>query len=244
MGLSLPVGDTKAAVLVAEGLPPISTKLLDKIRRWEFVDLSLLLHDPSSKAEELLWQQKGQVMIVQSIEQAQRRCKQITDIFSWTKAFAIYCAALSSAEETTKEESVGLWSHLHLITQLSRDLGGGLWLGYDSDFREWAAAKGVRKWGEINLSIYGKCLAGRVTIQTQPSPISIAASPKGQKRSKPSSVCFDWNFSGACTRGESSCRFVHACYHCNSSSHKARECRENSGKVKKGKTVEMSTYAS
>ena len=101
MGLSLPVGDTKAAVLVVEGLPPISTKLLDKIRRWEFVDLSLLLHDPSSKAEELLWQQKGQVMIVQSIEQAQRRRKQITDIFSWTKAFAIYCAALSSAEETT-----------------------------------------------------------------------------------------------------------------------------------------------
>ena len=116
MGLSLPVGDTKAAVLVAEGLPPISTKFLDKIRCWDLVEL--LLHDPLLKAEELLWQQKGQVMIVQSIEQAQRHHKQITDIIFWTKVFAIYCTALSSAVETTKEESVGLWSHLHLITQL------------------------------------------------------------------------------------------------------------------------------
>ena len=93
MGLSLPVRDTKAAVLVAEGLPPISTKLLDKIRLWDLVDLSFLLHDPLLKAEELLWQQKGQVMIVQSIEQAQRHHKQITDIIFRTKVIAIYCTA-------------------------------------------------------------------------------------------------------------------------------------------------------
>ena len=104
MGLSLPVGDTKEAVLVAEGLPPISTKLLDKIRRWEFVDLSLLLHDPSSKAEELLWQQKGQVMIVQSIEQAQRRRKQITDIFSIVVVVIVIISQVSEGSRDCRKQ--------------------------------------------------------------------------------------------------------------------------------------------
>ena len=57
---------------------------------------------------------------------------------------------------------MGLWCHMHLINQLSQDLGCGQWLSYDSDFREWAAAKGVRKWGDINMAIYGKCLSGRI----------------------------------------------------------------------------------
>ena len=36
----------QAAIVIAEGLPPVSTKLLDKIQKWEFVELaSLLTHD-------------------------------------------------------------------------------------------------------------------------------------------------------------------------------------------------------
>ena len=62
---------------------------------------------------------------------------------------------------------MGLWCHMHLINQLSRDLGGGQWLSYDSEFREWAAAKGVRKWGDINMAIYGKCLSGRIALTAQ-----------------------------------------------------------------------------
>ena len=80
--------DVRATVLIAEGLPIMPLKLFEKIKRWEFVDLSLLLYDSSSMAEELLLQQRWEkVMIVQSVEQAQRRRKQITDIFSWSKAF-------------------------------------------------------------------------------------------------------------------------------------------------------------
>ena len=36
----------QAAIVVAEGLPPVSTKLLDKIQKWGFVELaSLQTHD-------------------------------------------------------------------------------------------------------------------------------------------------------------------------------------------------------
>ena len=78
MGLLVSASDIKAAVLVAEGLFPIATKLLDKIR-----------HSYMTQVQKQKWQQRGQVMIVQSMEQAQRQRKQISDIFMRTKALAI-----------------------------------------------------------------------------------------------------------------------------------------------------------
>ena len=62
-----------ATSLVAEGLPLLPIKLIEKIHRWEFIDLALLLHDTSSKSEEMMLQQHGsQVIIIQSVEQAQK----------------------------------------------------------------------------------------------------------------------------------------------------------------------------
>uniref|UniRef100_A0A1X7UL86 Uncharacterized protein n=1 Tax=Amphimedon queenslandica TaxID=400682 RepID=A0A1X7UL86_AMPQE len=90
-GLPLPTcasSDPTKTVLTVKGLPPIAAKLLDRIRRRELIDLSLLLHDPASMAEKM---QRGQVMIVQSIKQAQKRRWQILDIFFWTLAFALKC---------------------------------------------------------------------------------------------------------------------------------------------------------
>ena len=46
-----------ATSLVAEGLPLLPIKLIEKIHRWEFIDLALLLHDASSKSEEIMLQQ-------------------------------------------------------------------------------------------------------------------------------------------------------------------------------------------
>ena len=60
------------------------------------------------------------------------------------------------AEETMKEEAVSLAARAYLIVQLSEDLRGTQWATYDQGFREWAAAKGLRKWG---LAIYGQCLS-------------------------------------------------------------------------------------
>ena len=67
-----------------------------------------------------------------------------------------------SSEDTTKEEAAGLAAHSYLIIQLSRDLSGSQWLKYDQQFRVWAVAKGIRRWGELNLTIYGRCLAAHL----------------------------------------------------------------------------------
>ena len=56
-------------------------------------------------------------------------------------------AALVSADLTSKEEAAGLAVHLHLrnITNSQRPWGSQ-WLEYHKNFREWAAARGIR-WG-------------------------------------------------------------------------------------------------
>ena len=101
----------RTTVLVTEGLPPIPAKLLERIRRWEFIDLAQLVFDASKDDPGIRQQPPSEgILIVQSMEQMQCRRKAVNDIFTWSKAFAIYAAALSGAELTTKEECAGLWA--------------------------------------------------------------------------------------------------------------------------------------
>ena len=204
------------------------------------MDLALLLHDSTSRSDEFLLQQWGErVVLVQSVEQAQRRCRQIGDILSWTKAFSIYGAALSADEGTSKEEIVGLWAHMHLINQLSRDLSGNRWLAYDAEFREWAAAKGVRRWGELNLTIYGKCLSDGLIcniVEVSQQTIPTIRSGGTKRNVATDMVCFPWNFDHkGCNRRNFS--FSHSSYHC-SGHHHARDCKASGARSKKGRMVE------
>ena len=75
----------QAAIVAAEGLPPVSTKLLDKIQKWEFVELvSLLTHDThgQSRGDTLTITQDGQSMVVRQQDESLGR-KKITDITIW-----------------------------------------------------------------------------------------------------------------------------------------------------------------
>ena len=53
--------------------------------------------------------------------------------------------ALTSHKATTKDESVGLVAHQHIILQMAKELSPTQALKYDQDFHEWAAAKIVKK---------------------------------------------------------------------------------------------------
>ena len=55
---------------------------------------------------------------------------------------------------TSKEEAAGLAAHMHLILQLLKDLGGLQWLKYNQEFREWAAAKDIRRWANLYANIW------------------------------------------------------------------------------------------
>ena len=202
-------------VVVAEGIPPISCKLVEKIKQWEYIDLATLLDDhPTSDQGPLL---NGQLTVVSSNSQRRRQAKAISDILTWLQAFSIFTAVLVSSDSTTKEEAAGLAAHSYLIIQLSKDLSGLQWLKYDQSYREWAAAKGIRKWGEMNFSIYGRCLASQHSSFYTPTDTSGLA----RKRKANANICYRWNEGKSCSG--SNCRFAHRCGFCGGN-HREIDC--------------------
>ena len=93
-----------------------------------------------------------------SLPQAQGKFPVINNKMVWLTAYARFMAVILAAESTSKEEAARLAAHQHVILQLCNDLGGNRWMKYNVEFREWAAVKGIRMWGELNLAIYGRCL--------------------------------------------------------------------------------------
>ena len=146
-------------VIVVEGIPPIQSKLVEKMRRWEYVDLLKLLGGSDPASEEAAMIVEGQIVKLGAPQGGHRKQSAINNIFTWLQVFAKFMAVMLSSSMTSKEEAAGLAAHMYLILQLSKDLGGLQWLKYDQEFREWAAAKGIRRWGELNMPIYGRCLS-------------------------------------------------------------------------------------
>ena len=114
----------------------------------------------------------------------------------------------------------------HVIIQLAQDLGGLRRYKYDQDFRAWAAAKKIKVWGELNLSIYGRCLTA---LCPDPPPTKGPLRQGTGRSQKPmksprNKSCFKHNFEGACPRTEAECFFDHSCWHCGDSSHIAGDC--------------------
>ena len=200
-----------STIVVEEGIPPVSCRLIEKVRKWEYINLADLLKDHNSSDQFIVV--NGQVLSVPD-QKLRISNRAIADIFTWLQAYNIFTAILLSAEDTTIEEAAGLVAHSYLILQISKDLQGSQWLQYDLTFREWAAAKRIRKRGELSFSIYGRCLATQ-----QPTLPELQASK--QKRKSDVNVCFWWNDGISCNK--SSCHFSHRCRYC-AGAHWAIDC--------------------
>ena len=114
-------------------------------------------------------------------------------------------AVLLAADATTKEQAASLAAHQHLILQLSKDLGGRQWTKYDCEFREWAAAKNIGVWDDLNMAICGRCLP-QLRHVTSPSESNRFSSGKSLIP-----ACFKWN-RGQCNRPL--CNYLHWCSEC------------------------------
>ena len=214
------------SVLVADGIPPIPSKVLEKIRRWEYIDLASLLTDDTPGDSFTTVVVNGQTLVVSPSANPSKKRKIALDIQSWSQAYSMYAAALISADSTSKSESAGLLAHIFSVLQLAKDLGGSQWLHYDKSFREWAAAKNVRSWGELNLPIFCQCMAAQQRIAPVFQPPELG--PKGASGAVSGPLrCRAWNFERVCKR--SGCRFSHTCYFCGGP-HKGPNCQSRSGK--------------
>jgi len=145
---SSPTSTKLPTVVVAEGVPPVSCRLIEKIRKLEFIHMADLLKENSGRVPQFMVV-NGQLVAVQS----HVKSRTPLTILKWLQAFNILMAVVLSCEETSKKEEGGLAAHAFLIVQLSEDLQGPQWLHYDQNFREWAAAEGLRK-SDIRFQSY------------------------------------------------------------------------------------------
>ena len=109
-----------ATAVVSEGIPPVSCRLVEKIRKWEYVNLMDLLKDLATEHLVLV---NGQLMALHT-DQRPRSSKTITDIFTWLRAFSVFMAVLLSSEDTTKEEAAGLAAHCYKCQKIFREHSG------------------------------------------------------------------------------------------------------------------------
>ena len=86
---------TMEPVMIAEGLRPLSRKLVQKIQNWEFINLEELLPNPHSNLDIVLPQQQDGVLIIQSIENLKKWKPRITVYPQWVEAFAVYTAVIA-----------------------------------------------------------------------------------------------------------------------------------------------------
>ena len=113
-----------SSVVVAESIPPLPQKTVDKIRKWEYVDLATLLSNEPPTGEPSMITVNGQTLIVNPPDRQSKKPKVTLDLHSWMQAYSAYAAALTSAEETTKPESAGLLAHMYNVLKLAKDLVG------------------------------------------------------------------------------------------------------------------------
>ena len=239
---------TTEPVMIAEGLHPLSRKLVQKIQNWEFIDLEELLPNPCSHTDTVLPQRQDRVLIIQSIKNLKKRKPRITVYPQWVEAFTVYTAVMA---QKYPQAIPDLMAYQVLIKEAST-LGGARWLSYDREFWERAAAKKLKHWGERDPNLWAKFFSnitpgthtchycggeGHVTEECRyvvqqagskkqmPSPALLQNAVSGLSTAppkRPKGPCFPFNNKGACDRNRP-CPFLHVCINCGEE-HPARVC--------------------
>ena len=144
---SLTAASTHARSVHWGGEMPVSSKLADQTRCWEFIDIADLLpavrlSDREGESEKLL----------------QKRPRCVTDKQSWLHCFGTHVSVLGSFYPQPIPE---LMAYMSLMIRCSQDYEGPAWVHYDMSFQHQAAALGNRNWSEVNSTLYSVSSTGK-----------------------------------------------------------------------------------
>ena len=108
---------------VGDGMPPVPEKLVNKIRRWEFMEMGELLPE--------FWVGPKEVEGEPGKEKWLRQGRKVTEIFAWLQCFGTYVAVLSTHEPAVVPE---MMAYMGIIILVSQDYEGLGWVRYDLPF--------------------------------------------------------------------------------------------------------------
>ena len=144
-----PTLSEQQGVCIGEALPPIPEKLMNRIYRWEFIDMVELL--PEALVSARAPSQIGPSALVY-------RKRPVSDVLIWVQYFGIYVGILAKQFPDAVPE---LMSYMVSIIKASADNQGLAWVKYDTFYHRRAAATNCRKWSQINSSLFSLCFTGK-----------------------------------------------------------------------------------
>ncbi len=232
--------------VLGEALPVVPVRLVKRIIKGEFVDMSELLKDNMEVLRRRKQESDG--IPVPYEQRASRR--EVPDILSWVQAFSLYAAVVASQHPNKAKE---LWAYLAILVGEAQRCGGRGFVAYDSLFRQQMTSFDAVDFSKINQSLYsttflaqrgrGKfcsiCTAsdhGQEECALQPSravptvrmshpgPSREEYRPQGfelPRKKRRRGACYAWN-DGRCEA--ENCPFEHACSRC-AGPHKRWSCR-------------------
>ena len=178
------------------GLPSIPASLVEKIRRGDFINFAELL--PETIFDSF-------VTTLASEKDKKKRIPPIDNFPDWVLSFALWASTIVALEP---QRGLPLLAYLGVVARLARDNAKSVWLGYDTQFRQMAAAVPLEaKWNELNSQLLQWSKQRDTAI-------------KVEKQSK--EVCHRWNEGKFCDF--SSCPRAHHCSNCQKR-HRAITCR-------------------
>ena len=129
-------------VLVGEGLPPITPKVVQARERGDFVDLAHLLPKTPNWDDEVYTDVADQVILISKVKPRKR--KTIQDLPTWVEAFCMFAAIKGKKFPKLIPD---LMAYIATIVKAARDYWGKNWLAYDYRFCQLVAASGISKGG-------------------------------------------------------------------------------------------------
>ena len=234
--------------VLSEALPVVPARLVRKIGRGEFVDMSELLKD-NMELERRRAACGGEPSQGHLAGRTGRR--EVPDVMSWLHSFSLYAAIMWERHPQKVKE---MWAYQATMIAEARRCGGRGWLLYDSAFRQQAAASTSMDkvdFSRINQSLYATTFlayGGRgqfCTTCMQPDhtaeecalhpsralPVVRVSEEPTERRSRPVEArrgksagkrpCFGWN-DGQCSYQY--CKYDHVCARCHGN-HRREACR-------------------
>jgi hypothetical protein len=236
-------------MVLSSALPPLSAKVVSKIKSGQYVPMKDLLPDNMSFCTQLE-ALPGPHSVYAGLPKP--RLREIHSPLTWVSCLLAYVAVLTPDTKTRN-----LLTYGQLVIREAQRHGGPGWLEYDKIFRQHAALDPSVQWNELNPSLHastvmtyrsgnsqcctlchepdhGAHICALGALQAAPPSIPTASSSQGsQSQAGPirrvtrpetlEKICISWN-RGRCSFP--ACTFRHVCATCKRKGHKAKECEE------------------
>ena len=216
--------------------PLISQRILEKIKKKEYIKFCLLIQKEDTDSEDSEMEQEEDDFQTYewpggSIRCKKRRTKAVGPILTWEEWVECWQEyADNYQEQHSYDPSLPkkMMKHFKVVQDLKKNRKR--WSAYDRQFRKMLPRKPERDWDYFDEPLWVKFM----TQQSKPTLVNSKKFPKQAGRGKfsqntiPKGYCYRFHGPArSCNRKDGTCKFNHNCFKCKKGIHSASQCGQN-----------------